>query len=175
MKKNRSPPWKIKSPSNYSELKETWEEIYRELHIEQGIKKTSALNQIAKQYGVSRHCLMYALFPEHRKKQKNFECKKWSYEKADPEIHKKRIDYKANYMATRRHIDEYIHKSFQKMFLADGLSLECLSYCIHEQTDIFLSPKTIAGLARQYESRKGYPLLTEVTGESGIKYYRLNK
>jgi hypothetical protein len=89
---------------------------------------------IAAQYGVSRQTVIYHLFPEYKAKQKKYLSKTWSYEKQNPEIHKKRIQYKAKYMAARRHIaglvsvwPKTINFSISMYYLIFSTRKDCIS------------------------------------------------
>jgi DNA-binding transcriptional ArsR family regulator len=110
--KARSPPKVKETPTNNPKLLEIWKNLYDELITV--YPKSRALKAIGKRYGVSRQTVMYHLFPAYKEKQKIRPSKKWSYEKQNPIIHRKRITYKAKYIAARRHIDELIRDSYQR-------------------------------------------------------------
>ena len=170
MKSARSPPWKKETPTNDPELLEIWQNLYREFHIEQGIRKSRALDMIGEEYGVSGTTVRYHLFPEYKNYQKKVPSKKWSYEKADPEIHQKRIDYKSKYMATRRHIDDHIKKAYEHVDPQETLTLAELSDAIGDVSDISFHPDTISGLVNRFEKAKGYKLLDEIPGYQSPNY-----
>ena len=166
--KARSPPFKKQTPTNSPELKEIWKNMYNELINE--YPKSRALDIIGKKYGVSGTTVRYHLFPERKEYQKKAPSKKWSYEKEDPVIHKKRTDYKAQYMAARRHIDELILESYQRSAPKGTMPLEDLAYAIHDISSIFFKPETILGLAKRYEESKRIPLLIEIPGHDVPRY-----
>lgn len=171
----RSPPSHRKTPRDFPELVSKFREKFRELTKEKGLRKWKALETIAEQYGLkAASSVEYWLFPQRKIYQKNFGSIRWSYEKNNPITRNKIINYKKEYMFARRHIDEYIRTAFSKTPLAEALTLETLAYCIHAQTGILFSPKTILGLVKHHQAYGGKPLLVEVPGYN-FMYYRLAK
>ncbi len=171
MKSARSPPWKKETPSNNPDLLEVWEEMYNELIAV--YPKSRSLEIIGNRYGVSRQCVMYHLFPAYKDAQKKRPSKKWSYEKSVPEIHQKRVDYKRKYQAARYHIDDLIRESYKQASLREALTLEDLSYVIHDISNIFFKPETVLGLVKRFETTKGCSVLEEVPGYQ-MPHYRLS-
>jgi len=117
---------------------------------------------------------MYHLVPDYKEKQKSKPSKKWSYEKQNPVIHKKRITYKAKYMRTRRHIDELMKESYQRIAPQETMTLEELAHRIHDISGIFFKPSTLLSLSERYRASKGHPLLEKVS-ESGELQYKISK
>lgn len=166
----RSPPWKKQTPTNNPEFLGIWRNWYRELHIEGKMGKSEALETIGKYYGVSRQTVMYHLFPQYKKYQKNFGGKKWAYEKRNPKIHRRLMTYKAKYQATRYHIDDLIRQSYERFPPKKEMTLEELSDTIHDISGISFHPDTIHGLVNRIESKKDCRLLVEVHGYDPPKY-----
>jgi hypothetical protein len=116
---------------------------------------------------------MYHLFPDYKEKQKKRPSKKWSYEKSDPVIHKKRISYKARYMAARYHIDDLIKKAYEKTEPHQAMTMENLAHAVHDVCGIQFKFSTITGLSKKQATVKGYPILVEVSGHE-IPHYKLS-
>jgi len=168
----RSPPFKKSTPTN-EPLLPIWKAMYEELIAIH--PKSRVLEIIGEQHGVSRQCVMYHLFPAYKEGQKKRPSKKWSYEKSVHEIHQKRIDYKRKYQAARYHIDELVRESYKRLAPSKKMTLEKLSYTIHDISGIYFRPDTILGLARYFESHKRHPLLVEVAGCEPAKYRLSNE
>ena len=171
MNKTRSPPWKKQTPTYHPELLEIWQKLYNELF--QTHKKWRALQIIADKYGIHPTSVEYHLFPQRREQQKKYQSRRWTYEKANPLTHKKRIDYKARYMAARRHIDDLVKECSQRIAPQDAISMEDLSYAIHDNSNILFKPETLLGLVKRLEATKRCPVLEEVFGYS-VPHYRLS-
>ncbi len=132
--------------------------------------KSRALEIIATRHQVSRQCVIYHLFAAYKEIQKNRPSKQWSYEKQNARIHKRRTEHSARYTNARNHIDDLIFSSYQRAASDETMTLEDLSYTIHEITGIFFKPDTILGLASRYEANRGQPLLIEVPDSQPARY-----
>jgi hypothetical protein len=162
MAKKKTPQWKLKTPTNYPELLEEWKSMYDELI--QDFPRSKVMELIAKHYGVSSATAYYHLSSSYKESQKKRPSQSFAYEKEHAERYEQRTKYRAKYVAVRRHIDTYIQECFNRTSQA-ALTLDDLAYCIHDQTEVLLSPDTILGLATyRYETKHGKPLICEVAG-----------
>ena len=160
------------TPTNNPNILQEWKDLYAELISVQPKSKT--LQIIGQRYGVTATTVRYHLFPEYKEKQKKYFSKTWSYEKQDPVIRKKRIDYKAKYMAARRHMDDLIRESYQRAAPLEAMNLEDLAYTIHDISGILFQPSTIFSLSKRFEATKGYSFLTQISGYQ-VPHYKLSK
>ena len=160
------------TPATKPELKISWQRLYEELVKE--YPKSTALQMIGDKWGVSRQCVLYHLSPTYKQKQKKRYSKQWSYQKKDPVLRKKIIEYKARYRAARYHIDDLIKKAYEKTEPHQALTIEDLAYAVHDVCGIQFKFSTILGLSERHSAVKGYPLLVEVPGHK-IPHYNLSE
>jgi hypothetical protein len=160
------------TPSTRPELAQRWRQMYEELIIE--YTKSTALQMIGDKHNVSRQTVMYHLFPTYKQKQKKRHSKQWSYQKRDPALRKKIIDYKAKYMAARYHIDDLIKKAYEKTEPQQSMTIEDLAYAVHDVSGILFKPTTLLGLSERHAAANGYPLLVELPGNE-VPHYKLSE
>ena len=159
------------TPSTKPELRVHWQRTYEELITE--YPKSTAMQMLGDRWGVSRQTVLYHLFPTYKQKQKKRHSKQWSYQKKDPLLRKKIIDYKAKYMAARYHIGELVKESYNRTS-KQTMTLEDLAYAVHEVSNILFKPATILGLSKKHAIINGYPILVEVPGHK-IPHYKLSE
>jgi len=164
----RSPPKVKRTPSTEPRLLIEWQRLYEELS--RLYPKSRALEIIGQRYGVSRQTVMTYLSAQYRQYQKNFQSKRWFYEKQDAAMHQKRIAYGAKYVAARRQIDKFVKTAFEKAEPQQTMTLEELACGIEEICGVFFKPSTLLGLDERFKARKGYPLLVKIFGNDEPHY-----
>lgn len=174
--KERIPPHKRQTPASNPNLVQKWTAMYNDLVNNQGYKKSAALEQIGIEHGgLSRQTIMYWIFPDYKKYQKNSHVRKWSYERERPEIRDRITKYKRKYMDIRLHISDFVQNAYFCRNLTEGMTLEQISESIRSITNISLAPKTIDGLISTYKSKHGRSLLIPVSTDTGQEtLYKLN-
>ena len=167
----KKPPELKETPTTRPELMEQWQRMYEELITE--YPKSTSLQMVGDRWGVSRTTVTYHLFPDYKEKQRKRHSIKWSYEKQNPIIRKRIVEYKARYMAARNHIDRIIRDVYEQSS-QHTMNLEDLAYAVHDVSGIFFKPATILGLSKKHATVKGYQILVEVPGHK-IPHYKISE